>query len=197
MPQPAERAERVEPADRAGWRAWLAANHPRRDPVWLVIPKGGATDLDAAAAAEEALCFGWIDSLPRKLDERRWMLLVSPRKPGSPWSRVNEARVARLREAGLLAPAGEGRIAAAVADGFWDSYEVAESLEEPPDLAAALEADEAAGRSWAGFAPSARKGILWWIASARTPGTRARRVAETARLATLGLRANFPESKGR
>jgi uncharacterized protein YdeI (YjbR/CyaY-like superfamily) len=83
MPRAAEDAGRVEPADRAGWRAWLSANHGQREPVWLVMRKGGGTDLDAAAAAEEALCFGWIDSLPRKLDEARWMLLVSPRRPAA------------------------------------------------------------------------------------------------------------------
>jgi uncharacterized protein YdeI (YjbR/CyaY-like superfamily) len=195
--RPAESAERVEPGGRAAWRAWLAAHHRQAEPVWLVIAKGGATDLDAAAAAEEALCFGWIDSLPRKLDERRWMLLVSPRKPGSPWSRLNKSRIERLRAAGLMTPAGEARIAAAMADGSWEAYEAAESLEEPADLAAALAAIPGAEPAWRGFAPSARKGILWWVASARTPGTRARRVAETARLAALGLRANFPESKGR
>jgi uncharacterized protein YdeI (YjbR/CyaY-like superfamily) len=197
MPRAAEEAERVETADRAGWRAWLSANHGQADAVWLVMRKGGGTDLDAAAAAEEALCFGWIDSLPRKLDEARWMLLVSPRRPGSPWSRVNKARVARLRAAGLMTGAGEARIAAAIADGSWDSYEVAERLEEPRDLAAALAARPGAAAAWAGFAPSARKGILWWIASAKAEATRAKRVAETARLASLGLRANFPESKGR
>jgi uncharacterized protein YdeI (YjbR/CyaY-like superfamily) len=197
MARPAEHVERIEPADRAAWRRWLAAHHGRAEPVWLVIAKGGATDLDAAAAAEEALCFGWIDGLPRKLDDRRWMLLVSPRKPRSPWSRVNKARVERLRTACLMTPAGEAKIAAAQTDGSWDSFEVAESLETPPDLAHALRADERAAAAWASFAPSSRKGILWWIASAKGAETRARRVAETARLAALGLRANFPESRGR
>ncbi len=187
----------MEPGGRAAWRAWLEANHARAAPVWLVIAKGGAGGLDATSACEEALCFGWIDSLPRKLDESRWMLLVSPRRPGSPWSRVNKARIAALRAAGRMAPAGEARIAAAVADGSWDSYEVAESLQEPADLAAALAARPGAEAAWRGFAPSARKGILWWIASARGAETRARRVAETARLAAIGLRANFPESRGR
>ena len=195
MPRPAEHVEQTEPANRAAWRAWLAAHHHRTEPVWLIIAKGAATDLDATAAAEEALCFGWIDSLPRKLDDRRWMLLVSPRKQRSPWSRVNKARVGKLRAAGLMTAAGEAKITAAQADGSWDSFEVAESFADPPDLAAALAQAGAAG-TWAGFAPSSRKGILWWIASAKGADTRARRVAETARLAALGLRANHPESRG-
>ncbi len=195
--RPAEDVERIEPGSRAAWRAWLAANEARREPVWLVIAKGGAGGLDAASACEEALCFGWIDSLPRKLDAARWMLLVSPRRSGSPWSRVNKRRVEALRAAGLMTPAGEARIAAAMRDGSWGRYEVAESLEESAELRAALEALPGAATAWAGFAPSSRKGILWWIASARTEPTRAKRVAETARLASLGLRANFPESRGR
>jgi len=195
--RPAEHVERIEPGSRAAWREWLAVNHARREAVWLVIPKGGRGGLDAASACAEALCFGWIDSLPRRLDERRWMLLVSPRKPGSPWSRVNKARIAALRSAGLVTPAGEARIAAAVLDGSWDRYEVAESLDDPADLTAALAAVPGAEAAWAGFAPAARKGILWWIASARSSPARAKRVAETARLAGIGLRANFPESRGR
>lgn len=197
MPRPAEDVERIEPADRAAWRSWLALHHARRQPVWLVLRKGGDAALTGDAAVEEALCFGWIDSLPRKLDTSRWMLLIGPRKPRSPWSRVNKARIGRLRQSGLMAPPGEARIAAAIADGSWDSYEVAEALEAPADLVAALAAVSGAADAWAGFAPSARKGILWWIATARTPPTRARRVAETARLAAIGLRANFPESRGK
>ncbi len=193
----AESAERVEPADRAAWRDWLAAHHGRRAPVWLVLGKGSGAGLTLDEAVDEALCFGWIDSLPRKLDAARWMLLVSPRKRGSPWSRVNKARVARLIAAELMAPPGAARIAGARADGSWDVYEVAESLAEPGDLLAALAAVPGAADAWAGFAPSARKGILWWIAQAKAPATRARRVAETARLAAIGLRANFPESRGR
>lgn len=86
MARAAETAERLEPADRAALRAWLAVNHARAAPVWLVLWKGRDAPLTQDAAVEEALCFGWIDSLPRKLDDRRWMLLLSPRKPRSPWS---------------------------------------------------------------------------------------------------------------
>lgn len=197
MARAAETVERLEPADRAAWRAWLAANHGGAAPVWLVLWKGREPPLTQDAAVEEALCFGWIDSLPRKLDDERWMLLVSPRKARSPWSRVNKARVERLLAAGLMAPPGLAKLAAAQADGSWNVYEAAESLEEPAELRAALAATPGAAAAWARFAPSARKGILWWIASARMPATRARRVTETARLAAAGLRANFPESRGK
>ncbi len=196
MPRPAENAERFAPPDLAAWQAWLAVEHGRAAPIWLVLQKGGG-GLRQEAAIEEALCWGWIDSLPRKLDERRWMLLFSSRKPGSPWSRVNKARVEAMLAAGRMRPPGLARLAAARADGSWDVYEVAETLVEPPDLQAALDGWPGARAAWDGFAPSARKGILWWVASAKTPATRAKRVAEVARLAAIGLRANFPESKGR
>lgn len=197
MARPAADAERLEPADRADWRAWLEAHHGRTAPACLVLEKGRAAKLGQEAAIEEALCFRWIDSLPRKLDDARWMLLVSPRKPRSPWSRVNKARVARLQAEGRMAAPGLAKLAAAQADGSFEVYEAAESLEEPAELAAALAAVPGAAAAWSGFPPSARKGILWWIAAARTPETRARRLAETTRLAAQGLRANFPESRGR
>ncbi len=117
MARAAEQVGRVEPGTRTGWRASLVANHGRHDPIWLA--EGGAGDRGAAVAAEEAVCFGWMDSLLRKLDERRWMLLVSPRRPGCPWSRVNKERVARLRAAGLTTPASEARRSSALADRSW------------------------------------------------------------------------------
>lgn len=196
MARAAEAAERFEPSVLADWRGWLAVHHGRQPPVWLVLRKGGA-GLSQEVAIEEALCWGWIDSLPRKLDGERWMLLFSPRKAGSPWSRVNKARVAAMLEAGRFQPAGLAKLAAARADGSWDSYEAAEDLIEPAALRLALDDTPGARVSWDGFSPSARKGILWWVATARTDATRDRRVAEVARLAALGLRALFPESKGR
>lgn len=121
---------------------------------------------------------------------------VAP-EAAQPLEPVNKARLERLAAAGLMAPPGLAKLAAARADGSWDVYEAAESLEEPAELRDALAAVAGAGAAWAAFAPSSRKGILWWIAAARTPATRAKRVAETARLAAIGLRANFPESRGR
>lgn len=185
----------IEPEDRAAWRAWLEANHRQSESVWLVLRKG-STDLSADAAVEEALCFGWIDSLPRKLDATRWKLLMSPRKPKSPWSAVNKRRVADLIAAQKMTGAGLAKIEAAKADGSWEIYDVAESLQEPEALVAAFAAAPEARKSWDGFAPSARKGILRWIACAKTEPTRQKRISETVRLAARGLRANFPESRG-
>jgi uncharacterized protein YdeI (YjbR/CyaY-like superfamily) len=186
----------IEPKSREAWRAWLKANHRQPDSVWLVLTKG-ANDLNAAAATEEALCFGWIDSLPRKVDATRWKLLMSPRKAKSPWSAVNKKLVEKLIASRRMTAAGFAKIEAAKADGSWEIYDVAESLQEPDSLITAFAAAPQARRTWDTFAPSSRKGILWWIASAKTEPTRAKRVAETVRLALLGLRANYPESRGK
>jgi uncharacterized protein YdeI (YjbR/CyaY-like superfamily) len=142
---------------------------------------------------EEALCVGWIDSLANRLDDERHLQLMTPRRRGSGWSRANKERVERLRAAGLMAPAGLAAVEAAMADGSWSALDEVESLVEPPELAAALDALPPARASWDGFSPSSRKAILQWIASARRPATRERRIAETARLAAEGRRANQPE----
>ncbi len=188
----ADRYERVEAPTRAAWRAWLEANHASGGGVWLVINRKGSglPHLPPAEAAEEALCFGWVDSRPAKLDERRSLLLVSPRKPGSAWSGVNKERVRRLAEAGLMAPAGLAAVERAKADGSWERLDGATALAEPPDLGAALAARPGALEAWRGFPPSHRRANLEWVAQAKRPETRAARVAEIAARAERGERAN-------
>ena len=192
MPRP-DAHPQFQPASRAAWRQWLAAHHASTPGVWLVYGKKGSglPSLSYAEAVEEALCFGWIDSHPRKLDAARSQQLYTPRRPRSGWSRVNKERLLRLAAAGQLLPAGLAAIARAQANGSWESLDAAEAGLVPDDLAAALEADDAAAGHFAAFSPSARKMILTWVLGAKQPATRARRVAETVRLAALGKRANF------
>jgi uncharacterized protein YdeI (YjbR/CyaY-like superfamily) len=156
----------------------------------------GKPAVDNDAAVEEALCFGWIDSKPSKLDEQRTMLWFAPRKPGSGWSKLNKDRVERLQTAGLIAEPGLAKIAAAQADGSWHALDAVEALEIPADLAAALAAHPPAEANFAAFPRSAKRGILEWIANARKPDTRAKRIQETAKLAAENLRANqWPPQK--
>jgi uncharacterized protein YdeI (YjbR/CyaY-like superfamily) len=176
--------------DRAAWRAWLAAHHAQTGSVWLVIPRKGQGALTLDDAVDEALCFGWVDSRPRKLDATRSLLLMSPRRAGSAWSGVNKARVARLRAEGRMAPPGEAAIARAEADGSWTRLDGASARTEPPDLAAALDAAPGARAAWAGFPPSHRRANLEWVAQAKRPATRAARIAEIAARAAEGARAN-------
>lgn len=190
MPEPPENSTLAE--TRAQWRAWLEANHARVGGVWLVTYKKGSGKpyLDYAAAVEEALCFGWVDSKPGKLDDESTMLYYAPRKPGSGWSRPNKERIERLTAANLMAPAGLARVEAAKADGSWSALDAAEALEVPVDLNASLDADPDARRNFDAFPRSAKRGILEWVYAAKRPETRARRVEETARLAAQNVRAN-------
>lgn len=182
----ADHADRVEVRSRAELRAWLAAHHRQGDAVWLVSYKKRHPDyLDHAQIVEELLCWGWIDSLPRKLDAERAMLLIAPRNPRSAWSAVNKAHVARARADGAMTAAGEAAVAAAEANGMWNFLDDVERLEVPADLAAAL---GPAAAVWEGWPRSVRRGTLEWIKTARTAATRARRIAQTAESAAQGLR---------
>lgn len=182
----------VQPRTRGEWRAWLAANHDTSTGVWLVSAKKatGQSRVEYEEAVEEALCFGWIDSVARTLDQTRSMLRFSPRKPRSGWSRPNKIRIERLTAAGLMTPAGQARIVAAKADGSWTKLDAVEDLEVPEDLARACAAYPNARANFDAFPRSARRGILEWIVQAKRPETRAKRVEETARLAESNYRAN-------
>ncbi len=181
----------VEVESRDRWRAWLEANHHVSDGVWLVTFKKreGERHLPYETAVEEALCFGWIDSQARGLDEHRTQLLFTPRRSGSGWARTNKERVARLAAAGRMTPAGESAVAEAKADGSWTLLDDVENLVEPPELQAALGADPDARRHWDAFPPSAKRAILLWIQQAKRPATRERRIRETAERAAQDLRA--------
>jgi uncharacterized protein YdeI (YjbR/CyaY-like superfamily) len=190
--------EDVPVASRAQWRDWLVANAATSGGCWAVTWRRGRgrAVVTYDDLVEEALCVGWVDSRGRKVDEDRTALLFTPRRPGSGWSRPNKERIARLEAAGLLLPAGVAVVEAARADGSWTLLDAVEALEEPPDLAAALDALPAARAAWAGFPRSAKRSILEWIVLAKRPATRAKRIAETAELAAQGLRANQPRPPG-
>ena len=124
-------------ADRAAWRDWLASHHESSTGVWFVswrkhAARNGPRYEDAV---EEALCFGWIDSIGRKLDDDRTMLWFSPRKGGSGWARPNKERVERLTAAGLMTASGQRVIDAAIADGSWSRLDDVDNLVVPDDLA--------------------------------------------------------------
>ena len=182
----------VHPKSRREWRLWLEANHTRPQGVWLVTYKKatGKPRLDYEEAVEEALCFGWIDSKGNKLDEERSMLWMAPRNPGTGWSRINKERIARLVQAGRVAPAGLAKIEAAKQDGSWSALDAVEALEIPSDLKKALGEFPNAKKYFEAFPRSAKRGILEWISHAKKPETRAKRIEETVRLAAENIRAN-------
>lgn len=174
------------------WRGWLTLNHSTSSGIFLVYWRSatGKPSMTYEEMVEQALCFGWVDSLQKGIDDERLMMWFSPRKPGSGWARPNKVRIERLTAAGLLAPAGIAVVEAAIADGSWTLLDSVENLEVPDDLAEAFELHPGSEDNFASFAASARKALLTWIAMAKTPATRARRIAETAERATRGERAN-------
>ena len=180
--------------NRAAWRRWLERHHTTSPGVWLVYYKraSGKPRVEYNDAVEEALCFGWIDSRLNGIDEWRSRQLFTPRRPKSAWSASNKERVERLVAAGLMTDAGLAAIEVAKANGMWTAYDDVAALTMPDDLRAALSRDRVARLNFEGFSKSARKGILWWIQSAKRPETRARRVSETVRLAHENRMAGFP-----
>jgi uncharacterized protein YdeI (YjbR/CyaY-like superfamily) len=182
----------THPLTRAEWRAWLRDNHTRSEGVWLISFKKatGQPAVSYDEAVEEALCFGWVDSKPNKLDAERTMLYFAPRKGGSGWSRPNKERVERMIAAGLMTAAGLAKVEEAQADGTWTMLDAVENLEVPQDLAAEFDKYPNARANWEAFPRSAKRGILEWIVQAKRPETRVKRIAETARLAEDNVRAN-------
>jgi uncharacterized protein YdeI (YjbR/CyaY-like superfamily) len=182
----------VEPTSRAEWRAWLQKNHTQPESIWLVLAKKGSglPLLSVDEVVEEALCFGWIDSVPNKLDDKRYKILISPRKPKSNWSKVNKLRAARMIKAGLMMAPGMQMITLAKKTGTWNALNAIDKLFIPTDLKAALAAYPKSMAYFEAFPPSTKRGILEWIQNAKTEATRTKRIKETAELASKNIRAN-------
>ena len=188
MPERGDRAE-IEVRSRAEWRAWLEANHATSPSVWCVTFKKGHPDyVSYEETVREALCFGWIDSVPRKIDAERTSHLMSPRSPKSAWSGLNKRYVAELEAEGLMHPSGLSAIERAKANGMWTFLDDVERLEVPSDLANAFEAAPGSREAWDAFPRSAKRGNLEWIKQAVKEETRASRVQRTVEEAMVGKR---------
>ena len=175
---------RIHPKTAAEWRRWLSDNHDTAKGVWLVAYKAGTgkSRLTYDESIPDALCYGWIDSLNKPLDEERTGLLFTPRKPGSGWSRTNKVRIARLLKEGRMQPAGLAKIAVAKRDGSWTLLDSVEAMQIPDDLRRALGA--AGMRKFEALTPGRRKEHLRALVTAKRPETRAKRVADVVRAVT-------------
>lgn len=133
--------------DAAQWEAWLASHHDQSDGVWVKIGKKGSkqASISIVEAGDIALCHGWIDSIRKYFDDDHFLQRFSRRRPKGSWSRVNIERVEALMAAGRMHPAGLAEVNAAKADGRWEAaYESQKNATVPPDLAAALKANQPA-----------------------------------------------------
>jgi uncharacterized protein YdeI (YjbR/CyaY-like superfamily) len=172
----------LEVRNRREWRKWLEQNHESCTAVWLVFYKGGSIrkGVPYEDSVREALCFGWIDSLIKRLDDERYARKFTPRKPTSKWSEINRQRWSELNEAGLLQPTG---IAAAPTDNLAAKPEIPEL---PAYLARALKSNTEAWRFFQQLAPTYRRQFVAWVHMAKRPETRDKRIRESIALLAAG-----------
>jgi uncharacterized protein YdeI (YjbR/CyaY-like superfamily) len=177
----------IAPATPAEFRAWLATNHATEQCCWLILWKksSGRQLMTIGAAIDQALCFGWVDSKSKSLDDDRYRVYFSVRKPGSGWSKVNKDKIARLEAVAAIAPAGLAAVTRANEDGSWTLLDGPEAGIVPPDLKAALDA-AGARNGFDNLTPGARKAILTWLVLAKREATRAGRIEKTVAAAFAG-----------
>jgi len=168
---------------RREWRAWLAKHHASSPGIWLVFHKShtGVKSIPLEDTVREALCFGWIDSLIKRLDDDRYAVKFTPRKPTSKWSDINRKRWADLKAARLLTAAG---LAAAPTD---HSYAAKPAIPDlPAYITTALKANPKAWRFFQDLAPTYRRHFVVWIHIAKRPETREKRIRESIALLAAG-----------
>lgn len=175
----------IHPKTRAGWRSWLEKNHAKCDGVWLIYHRAstGKRRLCWEDAVREALCFGWIDSKVKPIDDERYKQIFTPRKPRSVWSKINKQYIAELIEAELMTDAGLRAADVAKENGAWSLLEPVDALIVPADLVSALQGSIRAREAYDALSDSAKRAVLYKLYSAKREETRAKRLADA--LATL------------
>jgi len=180
----------LEFADRDALAAWFAREHEDSAGFWLKIAKkggGAAATVTYAEAIDVALCFGWIDGQKRGLDDDHWLQRFTPRRPRSPWSKINREKAEALIAAGAMAPAGLAEVQRAQADGRWErAYAGQRTATVAPDLQAALDAEPRAAAFFAQLDAANRYAIIWRVEEAKRPETRARRIEKYIRMLAAG-----------
>jgi uncharacterized protein YdeI (YjbR/CyaY-like superfamily) len=183
-------------SNREEWRSWLVAHCDGETEAWLVYyrEKSGKRGVDYESSVEEALCFGWVDSVIKKIDEARYARKFTPRKEDSKWSLVNKARAEKCIREGRMTEQGMAKIESAKKSGAWDNpvSKPVFDLSMPPEFEKALTENPIALGQFEKMPMSHRKEYLLWIVTAKKPETRERRVAESIRMLNegkkLGLR---------
>lgn len=163
------------------WEDWLEREHAASDGVWIKFAKKGSGVASVAypEAVDVALCYGWIDSQMKSLDERFYVQKFTPRRARSKWSRINRDKIEELTKAGRMKPAGLAEVEVAKADGRWEAaYASPSTVEVPPDLQQALDARPRAAEFWAGLNKANRYAIVYQLEDAKKPETRERRLAK-------------------
>lgn len=183
----------IQAKERKVWRKWLEKNHTKETAVWLILyhKKSVVPSIYYDEAVEEALCFGWIDSVKYKRDEESAYQMFTPRKLKSNWSKLNKERVEKMTRAGLMTQAGQMLIDFAKENGTWEVLNEIDNETIPDDLQVSLQKNKLAKANFESFSSSAKKMILSWILSAKRSETRAKRIELTV-LSALQNKKAFP-----
>ena len=176
------------PVDQGEWREWLSENHVKKEAVWLIFyrKKSPKYNLSWSESVDEALCFGWIDSTKKTLDEERYIQYFTKRKPKSIWSRVNKDKVDQLIAEGLMQDAGYKSIEVAKSNGAWTIMDSVEALIVPESLKADFDKWPGSAEYYESLSKSAKKMLLGWIALAKREETKQKRIIEIAENAAQG-----------
>ncbi len=168
------------PRDRKPWRQWLQKYHAKEPGVWLIYYKknSGKSGISYNDAVEEAICFGWIDSIVKPIDEEKYMQKFTPRKVKSVWSALNKKRVEHLIVQNLMAPAGLAIIDLGKQNGSWTKLDHVENFVIPADLKKLLAKNKKVSKYFEGLAKSVKKQWLYRLGNAKLAETRANRIAD-------------------
>ena len=182
--------ETFYPKSQKEWREWLEKNHDSKQSIWLVCYKKQANKptINWSDAVDEALCFGWIDSTRKSIEDNTFIQFFTRRKPNSAWSKINKGKIERLIEGGLMQKAGFESIERAKANGSWTILDEVEELTIPVDLEKALKANPVGEDFFMNLSKSVKKMMLQWVTVAKRPETRQNRINEIASLAALKLK---------
>ena len=166
------------------WRTWLHDNHANYSGVYLIFYKvsSDTPSMRWEEAVKVALCYGWIDSTVKRIDGERRKQHFTPRKPKSVWSKLNKTYLEQLFADNLMHQNGINSIEVAKENGSWTSLDAVENGDIPDDLQARFNANKIAGNNYLNFAPSYRKGYLYWLHSAKREATRLKRIDEIIEL---------------
>lgn len=179
---PKKEIETYYPKSQADWRNWLEKNHQSKQSVWLVFYKSSTNipSVSWSEAVDEALCFGWIDSTKKTIDDDSYMQYFCKRKPKSNWSKINKGKVKVLIEKGLMEEAGYKSIEIAKENGSWSFLDAVEALVIPEDLEAEFANYKGSIEYFDGLSKSTKKILLYWVVSAKRKETRQKRIIEIA-----------------
>ena len=171
--------------NRDDWRTWLEENHDSAKEIWLIYYKKhtGKPRIPYDDAVEEALCFGWIDSIIKRIDDETYMQKFTPRKSRSAWSELNKKRTRTMIRQGRMTEAGLAKIREAKSNGQWNKAALAEQeFKITPEVKKALSSNKKAWENFSNLSPSQQKQYLGWIMSAKKEETRARRLKEAIKM---------------